>query len=143
MTTTGEQPSCTICSYHARNQSCTYGDKCRHIHMVSVVSQVQAHEQPIKSMGVLSDGPRILTGSADCTVKVWNVANMVQPEAAIYSCGGQASVQQPPATAGLVKHIVCAGSSIMWSADEPQLGKHLFFLSSDCPSYTLHHTYRC
>ena len=106
---------------------------------MSAVSRVKAHEMPIKSMGVLPDGPRILTGSADCTVKVWNVANMDQPEAAIFSCGGQASVPQPPATAGLVKHIVCASSNvIMWSADEPQLGEYIVFISSYPLFYTTH-----
>lgn len=38
--------------------------------MVAVALKIKAHEWPIKSMAVLADGPRILTGSADCTVKV-------------------------------------------------------------------------
>ena len=38
--------------------------------MVAVALKIKAHEWPIKSMAVLPDGPRILTGSADCTVKV-------------------------------------------------------------------------
>lgn len=38
--------------------------------MVAVALTIKAHEWPIKSMAVLADGPRILTGSADCTVKV-------------------------------------------------------------------------
>ena len=94
--------------------------------MVAVATRTKAHDMPIKSMGVLPDGPRILTGSADCTVKVWNVVNLAQPEAAIYSCGGQAppnltaqQLQQQQPGAGLVKCIVCAsGGTIMWSSDE-------------------------
>lgn len=42
----------------------------RKLHMVAVALKIKAHEWPIKSMAVLADGPRILTGSADCTVKV-------------------------------------------------------------------------
>ena len=38
--------------------------------MVAVALKIKAHEWPIKSMAILADGPRILTGSADCTVKV-------------------------------------------------------------------------
>jgi hypothetical protein len=38
--------------------------------MVAVALKIKAHEWPIKSMAVLAEGPRILTGSSDCTVKV-------------------------------------------------------------------------
>jgi len=128
----GDQPVYSICGHHARDGNCRYGASCRHQHVVAVATRTQAHEKQlgVKSMGVLPDGPRILTGSADGTVKVWNVVNLAQPEAAIYSCGGQApqnvtlqQLQQQQPGAGPVKRIVCANGNILWSADEPLAGE--------------------
>ena len=45
------------------------------MHLVSTIFKKKAHEMPIKSMGVIADGPRISTGSSDCSVKVSLVYN--------------------------------------------------------------------
>jgi hypothetical protein len=42
--------------------------------MITIAINVTAHGEPIKSIGFMNmpDGPRILTGSTDATVKVKN-----------------------------------------------------------------------
>lgn len=72
---------------------------------------IPAHKKPVKSIGVLNlpSGPKILTGSSDSTVKVWDLSSAApQQEAEI------------PAT-GLIAHIDVNSSNnnIMWSTDEP------------------------
>jgi hypothetical protein len=47
--------------------------------MVVVAFTIPAHKEPIKTVGVLnmSDGPKLLTGSVDSTVKVVCCLNML------------------------------------------------------------------
>ena len=55
----------------------------------------------------MPDGPKILSGSTDSTVKVWNLAT------------AEPSLYTSIATTGVVEHIEVSGSTILWSVDEP------------------------
>lgn len=72
---------------------------------------IPAHDQhPVKSIALLNmpDGPKLLSGSTDSNVKVWNLANEKPTD-------GVVSI---PTTGG-VEHIEVSGTTIMWSVDEP------------------------
>ena len=77
--------------------------------MCVVAFTIKAHEQPIKSIGVLSmpEGPKLITGSSDATVKVWNLQSEVPQQ--------DISIPVP----GKVEHLEISGNVIMWSVDEP------------------------
>ena len=70
--------------------------------------QVNAHEKPIRSLGMVSmpDGPRLITGSQDQSVKVWNLTTDPPSQEMVLK------------TAGTVGHVEVNGSNIMWSVDE-------------------------
>ena len=109
-TRSNESVTYDLCKFFVRSGNCRNGDNCRFVHNLFVVAfTVPAHSpQPIKSIGVLNteNGPKILTGSTDCTVKVWNLSSKDPSlEATI------------PAT-GKVEHILVDGNTIMWSTDE-------------------------
>lgn len=55
----------------------------------------------------MPDGPKILSGSTDSTVKVWNLAT------------AEPSLYTTIPTTGVVEHIEVTGSTILWSVDEP------------------------
>lgn len=63
---------------------------------------------------------------------MWNLANDLQNETSIYSCGGQAPAQIPapqrgqpfvPTVGGEVRRICISGNYIMWAADESLPGE--------------------
>lgn len=79
--------------------------------LASVAFTIPAHGQnPVKSVALLSmpDGPKLLSGSTDSTVKVWNLASE-KPSDDVVSIP----------TTGAVEHIEVSGTTIMWSVDEP------------------------
>lgn len=42
----------------------------RFSHALGLLSSKQAHDKPVKSIALMKEGPRILTGSTDSTIKV-------------------------------------------------------------------------
>jgi hypothetical protein len=69
---TGEQPLATLCYYFIKDGDCRYSANCRNSHALSSVMCLPAHQQPIKSIGILQspDATRLLSGSQDSSVKV-------------------------------------------------------------------------
>eukprot|EP01041_Mallomonas_annulata_P007239 gene7239-14770_t len=61
----------TICNFYL-DSKCQRGDSCRYSHAISVYQSLQAHDQPLKTIAKIDDGSRILTGSMDKSIKVWN-----------------------------------------------------------------------
>ena len=43
---------------------------CRFSHALGLISTKLAHEKAVKSVAMLQEGPRLLTGSVDATLKV-------------------------------------------------------------------------
>ena len=102
-----------LCAFFVRSGSCREGDRCRFVHGLTQVGfQVKAHEASIRAVDMVSmpDGPRLITGSVDKTVKIWNLT------------------QDPPTqemvkeTAGTIGTIAVDGTTIMWAVDEPLAG---------------------
>jgi WD40 repeat protein len=97
-----------ICKYHVKDGNCSRGDGCKYMHgLIEICFQIKGHDQPVKSLGLVQAGdtPRLLSGSADGSIKVWNLALPNDPEFTI------------PAR-GPVQSIEVSGSNIMWSNDE-------------------------
>lgn len=111
-----EPPTYGICNFDVRGGNCKNGPNCRFVHNLAAVAftipmQQQGQEPlPVKTLALLNmpDGPKVLSGSTDGNVKVWNLASE-KPEQ---------DVQSLPTT-GVVEHIEVSGSSILWSVDEP------------------------
>ncbi len=105
--------------------------------MIVVAFTIQAHSSPIKTVGVLNlpEGPKLLTGSTDATVKVdVHKCNKIYIaelfSAQVWNLQTDVPTQDVaiPAT-GKVEHIEVSGSTIMWSVDEP--------LNKDQPDLTV------
>lgn len=73
------------------------------------LSSVQAHDKPIKTVAVMKEGPCLLTGSSDASVKVWSVAT------------GAPVLQATLPAPGSVSHIEVSDATIMYSVDEPSI----------------------
>jgi WD40 repeat protein len=98
-----------VCAFFARTGNCRSGDNCQFQHdLVGIQFQQRAHEGGIKSMGMI-EGPRLITGGNDSTVKVWNLST-------------ECSNEMTKATKGPVPEIQVNGTTIMWSVDEPLEG---------------------
>ena len=72
---TGETPTYDVCKFYVKDRSCRFDSKCRNAHgVITISSNVKAHDAPIKSLNVLSVGdvPRLLSASTDSTIKVCN-----------------------------------------------------------------------
>jgi WD40 repeat protein len=71
---------------------------------------IPAHQKPIKSIACITtpNGPQVLTGSQDCSIKAWNLSTPQQP------------IQVIP-TRGPVTHIEVDGSTVVFACDEPLL----------------------
>eukprot|EP00607_Mallomonas_marina_P002352 CAMPEP_0182425288 /NCGR_PEP_ID=MMETSP1167-20130531/11656_1 /TAXON_ID=2988 /ORGANISM="Mallomonas Sp, Strain CCMP3275" /LENGTH=402 /DNA_ID=CAMNT_0024605825 /DNA_START=127 /DNA_END=1335 /DNA_ORIENTATION=+ len=77
-----------VCKFFLEG-TCRNEQSCRFSHAISVYQNVQAHQQPIKSIAMVEDGSRLLTGSADKTIKIWNPnADKWSPENSIDLTGG-------------------------------------------------------
>lgn len=75
--------------------------------------QVNAHpNESIRCLDMVTmpDGPRLITGSTDKTVKVWNLTH------------DPPSQEMSKETAGVVGDIEVDGTTIMWAVDEPLQG---------------------
>lgn len=97
-----------ICSFHAKNHSCNNGDGCRYSHCVSASKIIAAHEQPIATTAILQSPFRILTGSKECGIKVWNLDSFSQAEFII-------------PTKGAVSRIEVNSNAVLWAAQEPMI----------------------
>ena len=74
---------------------------------MSVAFDFSAHESPIKSLAVISEGPQVLTGSTDSSIKVWNFSQ------------GKPELSTTIPTGGGVQHIeIKDNTTVMFSSDE-------------------------
>lgn len=67
-----EPPFYDLCKFYVRDGSCKFGESCRNSHAIVTLIALKAHDSAVKCLGVVeaSDSPRILSGSADSTIKV-------------------------------------------------------------------------
>lgn len=81
-------------------------------HCISIVSDFVAHQKSaVKTISVIPEGPQVLTGSLDNSIKVWN-----------FSQGVPELVTTIP-TGGAVQHIeVKDGKTVVLSCDESLTG---------------------
>eukprot|EP01006_Ploeotia_vitrea_P011692 TRINITY_DN31082_c0_g1_i2.p1 TRINITY_DN31082_c0_g1~~TRINITY_DN31082_c0_g1_i2.p1 ORF type:complete len:384 (+),score=-17.56 TRINITY_DN31082_c0_g1_i2:80-1231(+) len=96
----------TLGTMECTNKNCTYS------HCLSVVSDFNAHpKSPIKSVAVMPDGPQVLTGAMDNSIKVWNFSQ------------GKPELSATVPTVGAVQHIeVKDGNTVVLSCDENLTG---------------------
>ena len=87
---------------------CKDGANCRFSHGVQVMSDFSAHKQsPIKSLAIMPEGPQILTGAGDSSIKVWNMSS------------GTPELTTTVTTPGPVQHIeINNGNTVLFSDDE-------------------------
>lgn len=71
-------------------------------HVLSCVSEINAHTTPIKSIAFMSDGTGLMTGSVDKTIKMWNL-RATPPE------------PQTNPVDGEVQHLNITGNYLMWA----------------------------
>ena len=78
------------------------------MHALQIVSEFSAHENSaIKSMAVISDGPQLITGGSDNTLKVWNFST------------GKPELSTTLATPGPVHYLyIKDNSTVVYSDDE-------------------------
>lgn len=75
----------------------------RFAHVLRCVSVIEAHNAAVKSVAFISEGPSLITGSVDKTIKVWNMA-------------ANPPVSQKIDADGEVQHLlVTAGNYLMWA----------------------------
>lgn len=100
----GKTDMTKLCHFFIKG-TCTRGDSCGFSHAVSVAQNIKAHDMPVKAIGLLTrpDGVKIITGSSDKHIKVWN-ANTWANE------GGFD-------TNGEVQHIEIIDNFLFWSMD--------------------------
>lgn len=77
----------------------------RYSHAISIAQNIKAHDAPIKAIGLLTrpDGVKIITGSSDKHIKVWNASTWANE-------GGFD-------TNGEVQHIEIIENFLFWSMD--------------------------
>jgi WD40 repeat protein len=108
-----DQEMYRICAFFARTGNCRNNTNCQFVHgMVQVGFQVKASEKCVRSLAMVAmpDGPRLITGSVDQSVKVWNLTSDPPSQDMVKS------------TNGTVGHVEVNGSTIMWSVDESLMG---------------------
>ena len=103
-----EGPIHSICNFDMQD-SCRHGNNCQHMHgVMQLIHKFATHDQSIQSLALFDDGsgPKILSGSLDSTVKLWNLNTLSNvPEFQTNTGGPVYRIQ------------VGGGNTIMWSTD--------------------------
>jgi hypothetical protein len=68
-----------ICKHHVLGK-CSNGNNCTFDHCISIFTSMKAHKAPIKTMCMMPSekGPKLLTGSDDKSIHVYNMADIAQ-----------------------------------------------------------------
>lgn len=97
-----------LCKFFTLGKTaCSGGDNCRFSHSLQVMSDFSAHaKSPVKSIAVIPEGPKILTGGGDSKINVWDMAD------------GTPKLSTTVNTNGPVHHIEIKDNSTVFFADD-------------------------